>query len=282
MADVSTPVDSNTTIINASVKLAPDECNSGTYRKRYLIKLTDQDIVIALPMAGEIVHNQWWTETTGTVIRSIFRIDRSGITSGDNYFCYFMFYDADDPTKCYYMDDDCDIITDDMNLVSLKGTDAEDDRTGKKVQFAATGNDIGINVADFSTIATALGTNDLDANFRAYPSDTADVANSGTFGLTDQECYIMYLVPDEVKFEVCDGSSPTYIQGIIYATKSDVKINGSGSSVFGQIKCEHFYPGQDLKQPSAIDCPIGDGSILGYVAQKNQTTTSIKIQYYEY
>lgn len=269
--------DSNIKYIYGSVKLTKSQVNSddGSHVQKYLVRLTDQDIVIALPMCDAGTYTQPWdgkvVKTFNDNILAKFRIDRSGVPSGSNYFCYFMFYDPNDESKCYYLDSDTVVTSDEGVAMTLTGT-TEAERSSKGIAFSR-GNSQGISVADFSGIASSLGSGNLSDNF---------AANNPPYKLLESPCYIMYLVPDGVSFRVGNNGNPTFIHGIVYAVKSDVSMSPNASRIYGQVKCSTFTPPADTKVGIIQDCPIADGSLLGYVAEKNSSETSIKIQYYEY
>jgi hypothetical protein len=255
----------NVKAIYASVMLTKDEATDGN---NYLVRLTNQDIIIALPLSTGVDYG--WGPQFSSYVTCKFRIDRSGITDGNNYFCYFMYYDPSDPTLCLYYDKDFSGVTlHDGKTYSFKGsTDA--DRANLWATLAC-GNHDGAPVMDYQSMGTGLS---LAQNFAANIPDS--IINS-------LDNYIMYLLPDGVGFCYGGTGRPTYIQGIIYGTLSEVRSGGPNqNTVYGQIKAKSFYPNSDKKTGVVVDVPVASDSILGYVSLKNASVTSINIQYYEY
>ena len=269
---VKTPLTSNIDVIHASVKL---EVADVAENKQYMVQITDEDIVIALPMS-KIKAYPWGGSGLSDQIKAKFRIDRSQNLTGSNYFCYFVFYDPDAPAKCFYLDDDYSGVTRDGVYFTFTGT-TNDERKEPTICFTK-GNPTGdVLVADYAAVYTPGSGSDYTMDYRAQ-------ANNWTIpNLSSYKNYIMYLVPDYTTFKLGNTGQPSFIQGIVYALKSEVVIGGpNDNKIFGQVKCATFNPPADHKRGVVQDMPIADESILGYVGYKNSSNTSIEIQYYEY
>ncbi|MGN0633486.1 MAG: hypothetical protein ACI4JW_06410 [Oscillospiraceae bacterium] len=268
---VKTQLTSNIDVIHASVKLGTSDIANN---RKYMVQITDEDIVIALPMASIITY-PWGGTGLSSTINSIFRIDRSQNVTGNNYFCYFVFYDPDEPAKCFYLDNDYSGVTRDGVYYTFTGTTNEE-RANHTICFTKNNGTGDLLVADFAAVYTGSGSD--------YTMDYQAVNNGCTMpNITAYKNYIMYLVPDYTEFQLGATGQPSFIQGIVYALKSDVTIGGPNQNkIFGQVKCATFNPPADHKIGVVQDMPIADESLLGYVGYKNSSNTSVEIQYYEY
>lgn len=268
---VKTQLTNKIDVIHASVKLGMGDINEN---RQYIVQITDEDIVIALPI-GKRHSLPWGGYQINNQIKSKFRIDRSQNTTGNNYFCYFVFYDPTDPAKCFYLDDDYSGVTRDGVYFTFTGT-TEAERRDMAICFTKNNGSGDLLVADYAAVYTGADSN--------YTMDFDTVSNGCTIpNINTYKNYIMYLVPDHMTFQLGYTGQPSFIQGIVYALKSEVVIGSPNQNkIFGQVKCAIFNPPADHKIGVVQDMPIADESILGYVGYKNSSNTSIEIQYYEY
>ncbi len=276
--------------INSSVRLTSNDGLFGSSLsslKNYIVRLTDSDIVIALPM--------------GSSYTNAFRIDRSGITDGNEYYCYFMFYAEDGSGGVLKSDDGYDICyystvysPDTTQVLSIGMSDGSvyqcktataDQIANASISFG--GSNITIAVSDFSLTAESDGagglSQDVEANMAASSFNEDQLKNAKN--------YIMYLVPNSVSFTVNNGSGHGYIQGVIYAPLSNVTVSGSANTkymVYGQIKAGYLSVTQCSNSSVGgivYDLPMDDGSIFDFVQYQQKSTNSgeqVKIQYYQY
>lgn len=264
--------------------------NTGS--KFYSVKLTDEDIVIALPM------------NKGNIVPKI-RIDSTEAVDG--CFVYFMYYDEGDSfdftdtdetnnrVTCYYLDtsdtplaeyvDGIEIYDNSSDSfraerVTFVKTDATV-RAGKTILYSAGGQKICF-VSD--AVLHCAYDSEETIDFTMYytilqsilPDTVTDIDTDGE-GYTNR---IMYLVPDNVKVDIGDN---TMLQGILYAPKSEVKLGGSSTRIFGQVKCGSYKGPNDDKVGVIRNIPPAKESILDYIGAVNNTTpATIEIQYYEY
>lgn len=281
------------TQINGSLRLREQDLaiNADAKDKIYNIKLTNQDIVIAMPIQGMNNHPDTYM-----------RIDSTDRTN--DCFVYFMYYDETDcnftnpndiKINCLYLDtaDKSYTITRDKNtggtenvVVNMVHTDYAS-RSGKQITYSNSGlvgrglvigdpmiwkkykEDDSIDFAGFIERTLAPGTR-----------PTTDVLR--TYDQQSQENLSMYLVPDNVKFRINERAT---IQGIVYGPDSDVTFGGSSgdySYVFGQVKCRKFKGPGNFDEPMIFNIPPARNSIMDYVGVVNATTSSIDIAYYQY
>lgn len=291
------------TQINGSVRLREQDlagtADSDVCNKIYNIKLTDEDIVIAMPIQG--MNNK---------PNTIMRIDSTDRTT--DCFVYFMYYDESDcnfsnpnsiEIKCPYLDAIDHTYTvsrekntggaPDMVNVSLKRTDYAS-RASKQISYSnsgVTGKAInGIHEGPGMMIGDPMIWNkyedDDSIDFTGFierargARPKTDVLR--TYSQQSQENLAMYLVPDNVKFTINERAT---IQGIVYAPDSDVTFVGGSSAysyVFGQVKCRKFKGPGNFDEPMIFNIPPAKNSIMDYVGAVNATTSSIDIAYYQY
>lgn len=232
----------------------------------FMIKLTTDDIVVCLPIE--------------TLINSYFLIDRSGVPSGEKHFCYFMYYDPSDMSKCYYLGDGTvQTIAGHLtgNVVNLTGADGD----GKKIYMNPNGG--GIRVADFSALSAISESTDISANIGiSYATLKAKIST-----YTNYNNYIFYMLPDKVDSVFCNNGS--CYQGFVYAPYSDIHVdNNSGGAIIGKILCDKFtYSGTSAEHTALFQMNEASGSIMNYVGEVNGIdgsgdVSSVELQYYEY
>lgn len=108
-ANVGGPSDTNRPItqINASVKLSLEEAkfwkNGSGLKNYYLVNLTNEDIIIALPIgfADDATH----PGDLGAMFKVLSHNDPTDETT-ENHYVYFMWYYANDPDQCLYINND--------------------------------------------------------------------------------------------------------------------------------------------------------------------------------
>lgn len=286
--------------INGSLRLRSSDFNDGGENghqlKRYCVNLTNEDIVIAVPFdKGNICP--------------IIRVNST--EAQDGCFVYIMYYEEDDINTVNFSDADQDnnivkgyyfngtsanpneITINDVRIYDnsthsfasqkvIFTTTTEAERTGKKIKHAnADGKCLVADIELFTkydedeTIDKARFKNICESNLNG---DCVDMYSGESYNNR-----ILYLVPDDFDFVL--GGNGNQLQGIIYAIKSKVEVEGSGSAIFGQVKCAQFAKGQDKKEPVIYNLPAASGSILDFVYAKNSTTNpnaDIEIMYYDY
>lgn len=306
--------------INASIKLTPEQCApmtglfSNIHHINYSIVLTDEDIVIALPLGQ-----------TGAK----FRIDRDGVDPAHPVFVYFMYYDPNkmdgmdvagatgttyDGDACLYYKDGIgatnDLKTsnnyvDDTGTVGVAtyhidpiGVDASTDPEGGSGQGAiwmgASGTPTdGVLVGDFDAVDP---TTDLTSS-----ASVAENFRHNTFDKQDGDSIIMYMIPNDVGFTFIKGGAPGdasgtafkdwsgnasrawRAQGLIYGINSNIKMamyesggyTEGQTGLLGQIKGLKVNFCGDNKM-NHKDCSMADGSLLDYVGVKNHTNQDTK------
>lgn len=265
--------------------------NSGS--KFYSVKLTDEDIVIAVPM------------DKGNIVPKI-RIDST--EAEDGCFVYFMYYDEGDSfnfndtdetnnnVTCYYLDTSDTPLVDYVDGIEIYDNSSdsfraekvtfvktdESVRNAKSIQYSAGGQ----KICFVSDALLHYGyTSEETIDFTMYytilqailPDTVADPDPASGEGYTNR---IMYLVPDNVSVNIGDN---TMLQGILYAPKSKVTLGGSTTRIFGQVKCGSYSGPNDDKVGVIRNIPPAKESILDYIGAVNNTTpATIEIQYYEY
>ena len=285
------------TQINDSIRLRESDlagsAMSDVQSKIYNIKLTDHDIVIAIPINGQ--KNK---------PNTMMRIDATERTT--DCFVYYMYYDENDcdftstsanPTytvNCMYLDnsDATYTVTRDKNsggtenvTVKLLQTDYAA-RGSKEIYYQTSLGVRGMLIGD-----PTLWRNYKDDDFIDFNEFIVRTLNPGTRPSTNQlrtydqqsqENLSMFLVPDNVKFTVNERAT---LQGIVYGPDSDVSFigaSGSFSYVFGQVKCRKFSGPGNFDEPMIFNIPPAKNSIMDYVGAVNATTSSIDIAYYQY
>ncbi len=285
------------TQINDSLRLRPQDlagsADSDVKSKIYNIKLTDHDIVIAMPING-MKNNP----------NTLMRIDSTDRTT--DCFVYYMYYDENDcdftsdPTtynvKCMYLDnaDKSFTVSRDKNsggtenvTINFIHTDYAA-RNSKEISYSNNGfgGSPGLMIGD-PTIWKDYG----DADHIDFNEFIARTMNPGTrpstnvlrtYNQQSQENLSMFLVPDNVKFTINERAT---LQGIVYGPDADVTFGGSSSSysyVFGQVKCRKFSGPGNFDEPMIFNIPPARNSIMDYVGAVNATTSSIDIAYYQY
>ncbi len=287
-------------VIKSSCRLTKDDYQrSGgagnlTDLKVYSVKLTDEDIVIALPLNDNVIP--------------LIRVDSTERT-GDT-FVYFAYYNNSSSDliqsgntitvkNCLYLSDTATLPSGTGSVlvnnvwtgssfenITVKYTASTAAyRSTKTVKMDAGGKNI-CYCADI-TLYTPYeeGTptsprviyGDEFVSFARSKLEESTVADYAGEGFQN---YLIYYVPDDVAFYLGDNSQ---IQGILYAPASYVTFGGSGTRIFGQVKCKRYTFGADIKPNKVIyQIPAAEGSILDYISAANSSSSNIEIQYYEY
>ena len=286
---------SRTYKINESVRLRSSNdgltATNNNDIRNYIVTLTDSDIVVALPL--------------NVGLTSAFRIDRSQVPDGESYFCYFMFYDESNPYVCYYSTEIQSDTSVSFTLTRTDGTSSGPYTTADSSAISSAyinfgGANYAYQVADFALIAEYIGSGDeINDPYDVSNYSTDIAANFNATGYnnlmyrTDSSLfqnYIMYLVPDSVSFSI-GASGKGHIQGVVFAPKSTVTLQGGGSNyyVYGQVKAGYFVCGEATNSDTGgmvFDIPIADGSIFEFVEYMNTSNSGssegMTLQYYEY
>ncbi len=301
--------------INASCMLKeymvqPDEgLFQNCQRVGYVINLTDQDIVVCLPIGS--VGCQFRVNRAN--ISAAYKDDKGNDKNAGPY-VYFMYYDPtrmagmnDPKTNKKYTNDGClyyapgigvsnTIKKTDGTSVGITPIGAGGHTTGSSKGYIMMGGrhnpQNGTMVGDLTAVYTKDSGGNLDGSI---PNNFKYDGFQNMGGVSD----IMYLVPDEVGFGFINGSKVNfdtwtgngskawYAQGLVYGLNSMVKLgcfesaNGTNSGIYGQIKgySVNFYGD---RKANHTDCPMGDGSLLGYVGAKNGAVSVVKLQYFIY
>ncbi len=306
---------SNVILVNASMSFKHDDLHSG---KKFLVRLTDEDIVIALP--AEILSGD-------VSVVSRFRIDTTHADAG--VYCYFMYYDESQAipedqlaanVDCLYLSEEDENVEERSVTVSRYKESgsyenvtitfkpmSEESRSGHGVVgFDAGGSDntfiadsylfyfVGKSVSAMDVVNTASknafnnfgsrnwtfwGADGKPTDYNDENDPMLSMKYDGYGGYVSHVNNIMVVVPDNVNFKNGDNSE---IQCILFAPKSDCEFSGSGTRVYGQVKCGKVTLANDDKGGFLRNIPPANGSILGYVSLKNGSTSYIDIQYYQY
>lgn len=271
---------------------------------KYVIKLTDEDIVIALPIIGsDNIYPITYVDST----------ERVG-----EVFVYFMYYD---PTKLSESESAQTITVSDCMYLSKLDPD------GNAYAKQSLSIDLGTNVykkASDSFVKRTVIFNTSESSYRSglhvkmNPSNMtkhfsidldlftpyadakiyneAEICNYFDAGYDTNDStdnvygnvmgdgayyqnYIFYLVPDEVSWEL---NSHTRLQGIIYAPASEVTFHSNNCRVYGKVKCKKFITDQEANQPMVVELPEAKGSILEFLGAGSSSVSEIQMRYYEY
>jgi hypothetical protein len=313
--------------VNASMKFTPEQCApmtslfSNIHYIGYWINLTDEDIVIALPLGQ-----------TG----AYFRVNRDNVDPAHPVFVYLMYYDPNKmdgmdvagATGTKYDGDACLYYKDGIGATNdLKTTDSYVDEDGTGTTYHI--DPIGVDASTDPEGGSGQGAIWMGAS--GSPTDgvivgdydavdpTTDITNSAsiaenfrhnTFDKQDGDSVIMYMIPNDVGFTFIKGGAPGdasgtafkdwsgnasrawRAQGLIYGINSNIKMamyesggyTEGQTGLLGQIKGLKVNFCGDNKM-NHKDCSMADGSLLDYVGVKNHTnedTKSVKLQYYQY
>ncbi len=303
------------TQINGSLRLRGSDfgnMNVESERKKYSVKLTTEDIVIALPIdKGNVTP--------------FFRIDSS--EAADGVFVYFMYYeentipdfsDADQDNNvldCLYFNGTATSAQVTVDAISVYDNSSKsftsqkvifnktDDsyRNGKSIVYNSNGQDIDFcsdsalyypYTSTRTDTSAITGGTDNRIKFDEYynlfgqklPANVCELGVNGD-GSTTVEGYtnrIFYLVPSSVSVTFGDNLE---MQGIMYATKSLVTFQGSHTRFYGQVKCGTYRCPNDDKVGIVKNIPAAKQSILDYVSEINKqhgSSSDIEIMYYDY
>lgn len=174
-----------------------------------------------------------------------FKIDTSEC-SGD-YFCYFMIYNPDiNDTDGYYYGVNY------LNAKSLGTVTKEPELNfGSKIKIT---------------------------EIKKNPDGTKyEVVDNYVAG-TSEENRVFILLPDESKCTINGNGGK--INAIIYGMKSDIKITGSLTQLYGQIYSRTVDGPQDNKNALVNDVPYAHNSIFDFIAYKNSSSTTVKLEYF--
>lgn len=312
-----TTIDGNqikVTQINDSIRLRKEDLattstSSDILSKVYNIKLTDHDIVVAIPIDG--------------LENTIMRIDSTDRTQ--DCFVYYMYYDESDCTftgdtydvSCLYLSDtDHQFVvprrkndgTGNENITINLDQTSQSDRSTKVIDHyssatvgsisgsAVSGSSdkwdsmLSISICDPTLWENYKDNDDIDFDdyyhrmWKPYttPGDNLYLNKLENFDEQTQENLTMFLVPDDTKFELGGVYS---IQGIVYGPGADVQFMeavGDKVYVFGQVKCRKFTGPGNKDLPMIYNIPPARNSIMDYVGAVNATTSTIDIAYYQY
>lgn len=302
--------------INASVKLDPTQADNaydtnGNPLIAYVIDLRDEDIVIALP-TGNIgakfrVDSSHRDASKAPFVYFMF-YDPAKLKN--------MTYTKKNGTTGSYKEDCCLYHTGaDMNTtyglsptyktIGIGKKDEDSDGYGTAEILFGNANKLvggpkGTLVGDLRTVDETSG-DAYDPTKSASEQIAALKTNfqhEGFANTSNMNNTIMYLIPNDVgflfsthtdtDFEHFEGGSSGawYAQGLVYGVRSHIKINtqesgGACAGLFGQVKgYEVSFYGDN--KGATMDCPIEDGSLLGFVKAANSTASVVKLQYYLY
>ena len=252
----------------------------------FSVKLRDEDIVIALPLNDNIIP--------------LIRVDSTDRV-GD-VFVYFTYYNntTSDLTQagnnitinnCLYLSDTSGMTSKTVTInnvwngssfvsknVKFNASTAST-RSSKTIQMNPNGKNI-CYCADITFYEPYQADAIIDfEKFVQYARKKLEDANVADFEKQGFQNYLIYFVPDDTSFQLGDNAQ---IQGILYAPGSYLYMGGSGTRIYGQVKCKRYKFGNDIKQKVIYNIPAAEGSILDYISAANSTSTNIEIQYYEY
>ena len=290
------------------------QSNDSTHFVHYVVKLTDQNIVIALPYLGS---------GDDQAISSVFYID-STERVGES-FVYFMYYDLKNTScrisesasaktitvpSCMYLSGTGNVSVNltkvyrDGGFVRRTVTftpSSESYRQGLFIHQNSKEANSGHYVMDLDLLSpyNTEETFNEEKIINCYKKSNAPVSvtdpNVYSAIATDNvnivyghvtepgayyQNYILFLIPDDASWGVMRG---TRLQGIIYAPKGTVDMGSDNNSrIYGKVKCKKFITHMEAAGLYVVEIPEAKGSILDFLGASNSSVSEIQLQYYEY